>query len=71
MCIASIGKIIKLGSDNAEVDFGGVKRSASAALKPQAKKGDYVIVHAGFIMEIVEEKEAKERMALLKETGLN
>ncbi|ACC97945.1 (NiFe) hydrogenase maturation protein [Elusimicrobium minutum Pei191] len=70
MCIAAPGKIIKINGENAEVDFGGVSRLVNASLKPEVKKGQYVLVHAGFIMEILDKSDAKERLGLLKETGL-
>ena len=68
MCLAVPGKIIKiLKNHEAEIDFGGVKRSAQLDFLPKAKAGDYVIVHAGFAIQKLDKKDAKETIALLKE----
>lgn len=68
MCLAIPGKIQKINNDNiAEIDFDGVKRSASLDMLPSAKTGDYVLVHAGFAIEVVNEKEAQKTLDLLKE----
>lgn len=68
MCLAIPGKIKSINKDKvAEVDFDGVMRTASMDMLPKAKIGDYVLVHAGFAIEIVDEKEAKKTLDLLKE----
>lgn len=51
----------------AQVDYSGVKRDVSLMLLPEARVGDYVLVHAGFAMQIVEEQDAAETEALLAE----
>ncbi|MCX5782126.1 MAG: HypC/HybG/HupF family hydrogenase formation chaperone [Elusimicrobia bacterium] len=69
MCLAIPGKIIKIGKNHqADIDFGGVIRSAQLDFLPQSKKGDYVIVHAGFAIHKLDKKDAKETINLLKET---
>lgn len=67
MCIAAPGKIEKISKDKAIVDFNGTKIEASTRLKPNAKKNDYVLVHAGFIIEIIEEKDALKTLACFDE----
>lgn len=67
MCLAIPGKIIKIGKEcEAEVDFGGVIRSVQLDLLPEARKGDYVIVHAGFAIQKLDPKDAKETLSILK-----
>ncbi|MBT3392965.1 MAG: HypC/HybG/HupF family hydrogenase formation chaperone [Elusimicrobiaceae bacterium] len=67
MCIAAPGKIKNITKDKAIVDFNGTKIEASNRLKPTAKVGDYVLVHAGFIIEIVDEKDALKTLACFEE----
>jgi hydrogenase expression/formation protein HypC len=67
MCLAVPGKIISLKNSNAEVDFNGVKRAVSLDLVPEAKKNDYVLVHAGFAIQVLEPKEAEETLKLFAE----
>ncbi|OGS19667.1 MAG: hypothetical protein A2219_05015 [Elusimicrobia bacterium RIFOXYA2_FULL_50_26] len=68
MCLAIPGKIISIGKNHtAEVDFGGVTRAAQLDLLPGAKKGDYVIVHAGFAIQKLTEKDALETLGFLAE----
>lgn len=67
MCLAVPGKILSLKNNNAEVDFSGVRRQVSLDLVPDAKKNDYVLVHAGFAIEVLEQKEAEETLKLFAE----
>lgn len=68
MCLAIPGKIEKIHEDGtAQVDFGGVKRKIFLHLLPEAKVGDYVIVHTGFAIELLDVKEAKETLAIFEE----
>lgn len=69
MCLAIPGKIIELDKEtqSATVDYGsGTKRKANVSLV-QVKIGDYVLVHAGFAIQVLDEKEAQETLALFKE----
>ncbi|HAF95199.1 MAG TPA: HypC/HybG/HupF family hydrogenase formation chaperone, partial [Elusimicrobia bacterium] len=50
-----------------EVDFSGVKRSVSLDLVPAAKKDDYVLVHAGFAIQLLDSQDALETLKLFKE----
>lgn len=65
MCLAIPGKIIEIiSTSHAKVDFGGVNREVNIELvKP--KVGDYVIIHAGFAIEILTAKDAQEVLQLL------
>ena len=69
MCLAIPGKIVEIEKDHqhATVDYGdGTKRKANISLV-EVKKGDYVLVHAGFAIEVLDEKEAKETLSLFRE----
>ena len=69
MCLAIPGKIINIDSDknHATVDYGdGTKRKANISLV-EVKKGDYVLVHAGFAIEVLDEKEAEKTLDLFRE----
>ena len=69
MCLAIPGKIVKLGKERrAEVDFGGVTRAVQLDLLPDAKTGDYVIVHAGFAIQKLAREDAKETIQLFNES---
>ena len=64
MCLAIPAKIINLNGSQASVDFGqGVLREVNVSLV-EAKVGDYVLVHAGYAIQVIEEKEALETIDL-------
>jgi hydrogenase expression/formation protein HypC len=69
MCLGVPGKIVKIDKETqmAEVDFEGSTRTAGLHMVPEAKLGDYVIIHAGFAIRTLDEKEAKETLKLLEE----
>ncbi|MFA5976351.1 MAG: HypC/HybG/HupF family hydrogenase formation chaperone [Elusimicrobiota bacterium] len=72
MCLAVPGKILTVqGSDpytrTARVSFGGVVKDVNLAYTPEASVGDYVIVHVGFALSRVDEKEAQEVFSYLKQ----
>ena len=71
MCLAVPGKVIEIDRSTqpltGKVSFGGVKKDVCLDLVPEVKVGDYVIVHVGFALSIVDEAEAQETLALLKE----
>ena len=67
MCLAIPAKVISVKEDKAEVDFGnGVLREVNVALV-NAKIGDYVLVHAGYAIQVVDQKEAEETISLWNE----
>ena len=68
MCLAIPAQITEKKDDGlAEVDILGVKRTIAPDLTPQAEVGDYVLVHAGFSIEIVSEEEAQQTLDLIRE----
>lgn len=68
MCLAIPAKITQLEEGGlATVDILGVTRSISVDLTPQTKEGDYVLVHAGFAIEVVDEQYANETIELIKQ----
>lgn len=73
MCLAVPGKIVDIydsaGMRMCKVDFGGVTREVCLQALPDAKIGDYTIVHAGFALNILSASEAKETLDTLRELG--
>lgn len=67
MCLAVPTKIISIDGQMAEVDIGGVGARISIALTPTVKVGDYVLVHTGFAIEVLDEAEALETLQMLRE----
>ena len=67
MCLAIPVAIRKIEGTNAMVEIGGVMRTISLALTPEAKAGNYVLVHAGYAIGIVDEEEAQETLKLFEE----
>jgi hydrogenase expression/formation protein HypC len=75
MCLAVPGKILSISGDNpiertGKVDFGGVAKEISLAYVPEAKIGDYVIVHVGFALSTLDEEEAQEVFKTINELEL-
>ena len=69
MCLAVPGKILTIdaaGLRQARVQFGGITRVASLELVPEAEVGDYVLVHVGFAISRIDEKEAMQTLADLE-----
>jgi hydrogenase expression/formation protein HypC len=65
MCLAVPGKVVSMAGEDplgrmGKIDFGGVFRDASLAYVPEAKVGDYVIIHAGFALSVLDEEEARQ-----------
>ena len=68
MCLAIPAKVAELDEDGlATVDILGVTRDISVDLTPQVAVGDYVLVHAGFAIEVVDEQFAQETIDLIKQ----
>ena len=68
MCLAIPAKVTEKADDGlATVDILGVKRGISLDLTPQAEVGDYVLVHAGFAIEVIDEATAQETIDLIRE----
>ena len=69
MCLAIPSRITKIENEMAIIDVDGVQRQASLLLLPDARLGDYVIVHAGFAIQKIDEAAARETLKLLKEAA--
>jgi hydrogenase expression/formation protein HypC len=71
MCLGIPGKIIEIYNNGnltmGQIDFGGVVREACLAYVPEAKVGDYAIIHVGFALNLVSEEEAQETLELLRQ----
>ena len=67
MCLAFPAKVIEIKDSLAKVELSGVTRDVSLMLLPETKVGDHVLVHAGFAMQIVQQKEVDEMLALFDE----
>jgi len=67
MCLAIPVKIVSIDGDEAEAEIGGVRRRVSIAFTPEAKVGDYVLLHTGYAIGVVDETEAEETLKLLEE----
>lgn len=66
MCLAVPGKVVNINDDTAEVDIAGIIRKGSLRFVPEAKIGDYVLLHAGFAIQVIDEDEALETLKLLE-----
>ncbi len=73
MCLAIPGKIIDIivsdDSSMASVDFAGIRKQVCMDWLPEAKPGDYVMVHVGFALSVVDEAEALGTLSMLREMG--
>jgi hydrogenase expression/formation protein HypC len=71
MCLGVPGKIIEIyeagGLPMGKIDFGGVTREACLSYVPEAKVGDYTIIHVGFALNLISEEEAQETLDLLRQ----
>jgi hydrogenase expression/formation protein HypC len=66
MCLAVPGKILSVEGKDADVDFGGVTRKVNVSLV-KADVGEYVIIHAGFAIQVVDREEAEETIKIWEE----
>jgi len=73
MCLAIPGKVVSIEYSNGmrvgRVEFGGIVRQASLDFVPEAQIGDYVMVHVGFAISLVDAEEAERTYQLLEEIG--
>mgnify|MGYP000032389386 CR=1 FL=1 len=75
MCLAVPGKVVSIFEDDppevrrGKVDFAGVQKEVCLAYTPEAKLGDYVLVHVGFALNVVDEEEAGKIFDALREMG--
>jgi hydrogenase expression/formation protein HypC len=74
MCLAIPGKIVSSELENGvrigRVEFGGISRVTCLDLVPEASVGDYVLVHVGFALSLVDREEAERSYAVLEAMGL-
>ena len=66
MCLGIPAKILEINGDIAKVDFGGVSREVDISLV-EVKKDDYVIIHAGFAIQRLDEEDAKNTLELFRQ----
>jgi hydrogenase expression/formation protein HypC len=67
MCLAIPVMIVSIDGAEAETEIAGVRRRVSIALTPEAKLGDYVLLHTGYAIGVIDEAEAEETLKLLEE----
>lgn len=75
MCLAIPGRIVAIAEGEGfdrrgTVDYDGARQEVSLAYLPEAQVGDYVLVHVGFAMSLVDEKEAESLLQELRELGM-
>jgi hydrogenase expression/formation protein HypC len=75
MCLAIPGKIVSFVEEEGpvlrrgKVDFGGIRKEICLEYTPEARLGDYVLVHVGFALSVIDEDEAKHVFEALRELG--
>ena len=69
MCLAVPLRLVTVNGTDAIGEVGGIQREVSIMMTPDARIGDYVIVHAGFAIQILDQKEAEENLELLRQIG--
>ncbi len=67
MCLAIPALVKSIDGQQAEVEAGGVGRKVSIYLTPEVKVGDYILLHTGYAISIIDEVEAEETLKLLRE----
>ncbi|NJL00545.1 MAG: HypC/HybG/HupF family hydrogenase formation chaperone [Spirulinaceae cyanobacterium RM2_2_10] len=72
MCLAVPGKVLSIHGDDpltrsGRISFGGVIKEASLAYVPEVEVGQYVVVHVGFALSIIDEEEAAETLSYLSQ----
>ena len=67
MCLAIPALIKSIEGREAEVEIGGITRGISLWLTPEAKVGDYVLLHTGYAISIIDQEEAEETLKLFAE----
>ena len=72
MCLAIPGQVLSISGDDplmraGRVDFGGVAKEINFAFVPEVRVGDYVLVHVGFALSVIDEAEAERLISDLRE----
>jgi len=66
MCLAIPMKVVHVQGETVTAEAGGVRRAANVAFLKDVRKGDYILIHAGFAIEKVKRGEARKTLNLLK-----
>lgn len=69
MCLAVPMRLLELHGQSGILAIGGVRKEVMLTLTPEAKVGDWLVVHAGYALEILDEQEAENTVALLRSLG--
>ncbi|MGE0887327.1 MAG: HypC/HybG/HupF family hydrogenase formation chaperone [Blastocatellales bacterium] len=72
MCLAIPGKVVEIvdvENNLAKVEVGGVRRNINIGMLDDTRVGDYVLIHVGFALSKIDEKQAEETLRLLEELG--
>lgn len=67
MCLAIPALVKSVNNEQADVEIGGISRRVSLCLTPEAQVGDYVLLHTGYAINIIDQKEAEETLKLFEE----
>jgi hydrogenase expression/formation protein HypC len=74
MCLAVPGRVVSIaeadGVPMADVDFGGVRKNVCLQYVPDARVGEYVVVHVGFAIQRLDERSARETLANFERLGI-
>ncbi|MDY6917546.1 MAG: HypC/HybG/HupF family hydrogenase formation chaperone [Chloroflexota bacterium] len=70
MCLAVPVQVKSIDGGEAEVEFGGIKQKISIVLTPEVRVGDYVLLHTGYAISLIDEEEAKETIKIFEELAL-
>ena len=69
MCLSIPAKVVKIEGDTARVSIGGNEYTAGLQMLEDVEEGDYVLLHTGFAIQKISEKEAEETLQLFREMG--
>lgn len=67
MCLAIPAKVLEVEVDRAKVDYGGVVREVNISLIEKPQPGEYVVVHAGYAIQVMDAAEAEETLDLFRQ----
>jgi hydrogenase expression/formation protein HypC len=67
MCLAIPAKVLVIDGLEADVELSGITRHVSLQMVPEAKVGDYVLLHTGYAISLIDEEEAQETLKLFRE----
>ena len=64
MCLGEIGRVVAVAGDTATVRTGTLERTVSVLMRPEVRVGDHVVVHTGFVVEVITAQDAAEATGL-------